>query len=691
MYINQNEIRFWYFLLLSLHLPFVAYGDDHDSIPVHELKEVTVEGDRILHKDGHEILMLDSRNRNFGTNALDAVSSLPRFITSLNETKLISWNRSEVFILINGVPSTAMDLRSYKGSDIKKVEYYSSAPSQYMSLSDGPLVNIILKKRHDRLYTGYFNAVNSVTTGFGTDQIDLSYSDSLNQVKAGYILDYRDEKDISIHSEYEYLPSWSSTYENKERYSGQYHSLYGSYQHYRTNHLFNAKLSFVTSPGKETTSGNLSRCEGGDLKYSTNNTLLKSNARSASVDLYYNSVFNNGSVFAIDIVNTLGRSYSQSEISSPANGTLSSIVNGRTYSFVAHTFFSSKVLGWKYTVGSRYEYKELRQEYHGISEKPYSHREFISLGANRSFGRWSFVPSLGLDVLVRSDGVNSNTYTLPYLRMYTDWWPSGKLKGFTTQLTLLSRHLAPNLGMLTESYTYKDYNFLAVGNPELKNYWENTAKLHVCYFVPGRKDQIIFMAQTRYIKDAIASMLKVVDGKAYLKPSNLHHRFDQTLYLYGSWYPLPWLEVSPYMEYYIHRFDASSCVRESYLRYGGTMSATVGKFTLIVAANSPTREFDGDLTSDGSPQYGAIVQYKYRGWSFGAEYHYLGHNNRTYGEADGFSMLECSDWRPLHTMVSLTATYSFSIGRSRRHGKKMIYESSTESGLNQYNTPKKPE
>ncbi len=684
-------MRFWLCLLILLLFPSVVYGNDHDSIPVQKLKEVTVEGDRILHKDGYEILMLDSHNRNFGTNALDAVSSLPRFLTSLNETKLISWNHSEVFILINGVPSTAMDLRSYKGSDIKKVEYYSTAPSQYMGLTDGPLVNVILKKRHDRQYTGYLSAINSVTTGFGTDQIDLSYSDSLNQVKAGYVLDYRNEKDISIRSEYEYLPAWASTYDNKERYSGQYHLIYGSYQHYRTNHLFNAKLSFVSSPGKETTSGELFHWEEGVLKNSSNNTLLESNTKSAAIDLYYNYILKNGSVFAIDVVNNLGRSYSQSEISSSANGTVSSVANGHTYSLVAHTFYSSKVLGWNYTAGSRYEYKVLRQEFHGISDKPYSHREFISLGASRSLGRWSFVPSLGLDVLLRSDGCKANTYTLPYLRMYTDWWPDGKLKGFTTQLTLLSRHTAPQLGMLTDSYTYKDYHYLAAGNPELKNYWENTAKLHVCYFMPGKKNQIVFMVQAEYIKDPIVSTLKVVDGMSYLMPSNLHHRFDLSVALYGSWHPLPWLEVSPYMEYYIHRYDASSRVRESYFRYGGTVSATVGSLTFIGAANSPTREFDGDLITDGSPQYAAIVQYKYRDWSFGAEYHYLGHNNRTYGEADGFRMLERSDWRPLHTLVSLTATYSVSIGRSRRHGNKMIYESSTETGLNQYNTPKKPE
>ncbi len=39
-------------------------------------------------------------NKKFGTNALDAVSSLELFQTAINETKLVSWDRQNVFILI---------------------------------------------------------------------------------------------------------------------------------------------------------------------------------------------------------------------------------------------------------------------------------------------------------------------------------------------------------------------------------------------------------------------------------------------------------------------------------------------------------------------------------------------------------------------------------------------------------------
>lgn len=135
-----------------------------------ELEEVVILADRIVHKGDHDVLYLSDDNWTFGTNALDAVSSMELFQTSINETTLKSWDRQEVYILINGVPSTAYDLR------------------------EGPVVNIIVKKRHDRSYSGYVNTSNAVNTGFGTNQIDLTYADSLNQFKLGYLIDYRNIK-----------------------------------------------------------------------------------------------------------------------------------------------------------------------------------------------------------------------------------------------------------------------------------------------------------------------------------------------------------------------------------------------------------------------------------------------------------------------------------------------------------------
>ena len=113
----------------TMHL--YAEVEPTDTVKSHELNEVVFTESREIYKDDHVVLFLSNANRKFGTNALDAISSLNRFQTSLNATALTSWDRSSVFILINGVPSTAIELRSYRSSDIKNVEYYQEAPPQY--------------------------------------------------------------------------------------------------------------------------------------------------------------------------------------------------------------------------------------------------------------------------------------------------------------------------------------------------------------------------------------------------------------------------------------------------------------------------------------------------------------------------------------------------------------------------------
>ena len=194
-------------LLVALNNSLSALSQEViDTTKVVTLDEVVVKAERIIHKADHDVLYLSKDNRAFGTNALDAVSSLELFQTSINETTLKSWDRQEVYILINGVPSTAVDLRGYKGDDIKNVEYYSVAPPQYMSLTEGPVVNIVVKKRHDRSYSGYFNTSNAVNTGYGTNQVDLTYADSLNQVKIGYLLDYRNIGNIDNQTDFIYSP-----------------------------------------------------------------------------------------------------------------------------------------------------------------------------------------------------------------------------------------------------------------------------------------------------------------------------------------------------------------------------------------------------------------------------------------------------------------------------------------------------
>ena len=154
------------------------------------LNEVVIKGKLMEKKADHILLYMTDENRKFGTNALDAVSTLNLFTTSLNETTLQSYDRQEVFILIYGVPSTGIDLRSYKAKDIKSVEYYPIAPARYMSMTQGPVANIIVQKRHDILFSTYVNTRNALTHANGNNQISQTYADSLNRVNITYFDSY---------------------------------------------------------------------------------------------------------------------------------------------------------------------------------------------------------------------------------------------------------------------------------------------------------------------------------------------------------------------------------------------------------------------------------------------------------------------------------------------------------------------
>lgn len=668
-----------------------------DSVQVVTLDEVVVKAERIIHKGDHDVLYLSKESKTFGTNALDAVSSLELFQTSINETKLISWDRQNVYILINGVPSTAYELRGYKGDDIKNVEYYSVAPPQYMSLTKGPVVNVVVKKRHDRSYTGYFNTSNAVNTGYGTNQIDLTYADSLNQVKLGYLIDYRNIDKINNFTELTYNTKLGSRYEGISQYKGQYHNISASYQRYQGNHLFNAKLYSIIEPlqEKEDRMGVISA---EDKHYQGNGmNLLKSRTNSVALDLYYRYILKGGRLFAINVVNTFGNSYSDSEQSMLSNDERSneydynirSRVDNDSYSFITNAVYATPLWGGSLSVGSRYEYKQLNQTSFDNKYKPYSHNEFLNAGGSWRWNSISFVPAVGLNILKQVSSDVSQTSVLPYIRLYSDWWGKGKMKGATVQLTLSMRNISPSLNEITESETFLDPWFISVGNPNLKNYWISSGKLSFAYFSPNNKNRIVFMIQPSYAHDKMATTIIEDDGNFYLKPQNIGSDFECRFDLYGSWYPFKWLELSPYVEYHISRFDTpSKNVDFDYWRVGGNVTASFENLSLIFNINSPTKVYDGDLLSRGSLQYAGTVQYKIGNWSVGAKYNYSGHNNYTLAELPIFRYYENKDWKPLQHMVRLTATYTFSIGKSRRHDSKILNESSKDNtGLGKFNTP----
>lgn len=162
----------------------------------------------------------------------------------------------------------------------------------------------------------------------------------------------------------------------------------------------------------------------------------------------------------------------------------------------------------------------------------------------------------------------------------------------------------PTSGQLTTSATHIDRNFIAMGNPNLKPYWEWNNNLLLAYFSPNNDNQIVLQYTPKYRYHPFVPTLSVDNNIVYSRPQKISHSFDNVLNLFGSWYPVSWLEFSPYVEYYYSTLDTpSQDVRLSYFRTGCTITISRNSWALTLAANSPTKEVSGDLTMRGSAQF----------------------------------------------------------------------------------------
>ncbi len=662
-----------------------------DTVKSHELNEVVFTESREIYKDDHVVLFLSNANRKFGTNALDAISSLNRFQTSLNATALTSWDRSSVFILINGVPSTAIELRSYRSSDIKNVEYYQEAPPQYRIYTTGPIVNVIIKRKHDRLYSGYFNAQNAVNTAFGDNQADLSYTDSLNQFRVGYYLSYRNTKHNESIRQFDYSPTLKTRYEDTQNYKGEYHKWNASYQRYQGNHLFNARVYYITDQGSEPTHGIGTIMDHTGIYSGLSARNTRSRANTGAVDLYYNYNTDNGKIFAINIVNTFGSSRSDSyrslSFASPydyMDYNVGTNVRNSTYSLIADALFAKPMLGGRFQASAQYEYNSLSQKAQDNRYRPSSHSGMASAGFYWSKNAFYFYPILALDMDEISNGITmSNIEVNPFAQISAGWRPSGKLKGVSANLSLAYMNIAPQLNQITESYTYLDQWMISTGNPDLRPYHHSYAILYLNYFHPNGRDYIGLKIVPQYASKLINPVIVPDDGYIIRQLQNLPYYIKNQVYLSGAWHPFQWLEISPYAELYTYRTKTpNQALQHNYIRYGGNITFSFDNWEATLAANSPTRDYYGDFVSRGSAQYAAIVQYKYRSWSFGAEYHYSGVNEYRKSNVGEFSYLDRTDRKQSRYLCQLTATYSFSIGRARNHAQKILNNSSSETGLN---------
>lgn len=697
----KTKTLFFILITLSLLFPFNGFAQDKGTMykdtldKQQHLDEVIVKQNMIQNKGDHQRLLLSNENRKFGTNALDAVSSLPLFYQQLNATDLLSFDQKKVMILINGIPSTALDLRGLKAGEIKFVEYYNIPPAQYMALTSGPVANIITKKRHDIFVSVYANTSNSFTTGNGTNQVSTSYADSINQFKVDFFNDYRNVHHINGSSQYAFDNGAGINYfGDRQKFVSYKQMVQLSYQRYKGPHLLNIRLKQNLQPSHQYSPATLDLSPIGETFHGEDHDTLSSNSNSYSLDLFYKYSLPKEKSLSFNIVNTFIKSHSAKSFAEDFDGDFTgqyfhNKINNKVYSLKANANFTSKIGKGSLFTGFSYSGSFLTQTSENLKYKPETNNYFIYTGAYWQVNKFSIYPSVGLGWTTQKDNEKSIHYVIPYLRFYTDWWPERSLKGFTIQLTLNMQTADPSLGQLTASRTYVTPFFYTSGNPEAKHYWKVSSQFVIAYFKPNSRNNIIFKYTPTYTHKPFASVLSVNEKEAYIMPMQIGNTHYNEFYLTGHWAAFKWLMISPYLQYYNNRYDTpNQDVRLSYFRYGGSLTFTFDKMEISMAGNSPIKSTDGDLINRSGAQYYVGMLYKFPSWTIGLSYNYAGKDEFTRSRVKGFQYNQNSDWRPFHTVFCITATWSFSKGKMRHRDIQTPNSSFNDNGLTKFNEPK---
>lgn len=444
-----------------------------------QLLEEVVVTPQILNTFGNkDEIMLSQSAKKVGNNALDAIGSMPQFRTNTGSGDLITVDNKSVLVLIDGIRRSSRDLMLLKADDIKNIMFYSEPPARYAHENIGAVIDVTTKKKVDRLYSLYLDTKNGVTTGYGTDMLSMAYMDSLNMVTAAYFIDYRALNDNRMNNTYSYSNKINEYRGLPGSYKGQYHLGQLTYQRYQGKNLFNAKLDYRRSPGKQEYAQELA---GTNNSQFTNNRKLNSDYSSVLADLYYMYMFNQNRNISLNVLNTYYSSVSDNTLSSEMGGySFENHTDNKSYSLIAEALYSDKLWNGDFNAGIYYQYKNLDQKYNFTDKSNIrTHKEYAYVDYSNAVGKFSYNIGLGLENNHYNTATNeSYNYLIfrPSLALNVQYDKHSAMR-FTTSIN----SSIPNIGDLTNSIVTIDEYFYTQGNTNLKPYYYYYSNLSYQY------------------------------------------------------------------------------------------------------------------------------------------------------------------------------------------------------------------
>ena len=684
-----------YFLVLSMMsfepIKMECYASDIGEVVMKYmmLSEVVVTPQILSTFGNQDKLLLTESARKVGSNALDAISSLPQFTPVRNiGDGLSTAGGKSVLILIDGIRSSSMNLAGLQADDIKDITYYSNPPARFAHENVGAVIEVTTKKRIDRRYTLYLNTLNSVTTGYGDNSLYLTYADSLNMVTAYYYLSYRDYNNVIMNNRYKY-PDVENNYRGVSGgYSGHYHWAQATYQRYQKKNLFNAKINFITRPAEiEKYTQEIISSEG---SAQTKSRRLQSSNTSLSADLYYSYLFNKDRSLSFNIVNTFGMSDSYNNLTSSDidyGYSFENIFDNKSYSLIAEALYTDKFWNGNFSAGAYYQYKNLNQIYNtSSSSRIDTHKEYVFADYSNGVGKFSYNIGLGLE--------NNHYRTASNNINYLIFRPSLALnmqfnKVVSMRLSSAIYTYAPTLGELTDNSVTIDGRFRVQGNPDLKPYYLSYTELGLQVMTADQKFYFAPQIMYYYYPSMNVPVLHIDGENVIQRTERIDNSHQFAALLTFTYAPVKWFSVRPYYIYTHSRYiTPNKAVRHHLHNLSIDVRFLPKNWEVSLRMNFPKTIASGDIYQRTGINGSLSVLWKHKAITIGAEYAMNPNPSRIYSDISGFSYLEEKVYNNLKHFAILKFTLYLKSGKSRSHAGKRLNNSDNDTGLTNYNTAK---
>lgn len=661
---------------------------------IESLEEIVVTADVLKSYGNRDEIYFSKKNRNVGTNALEAIASVPQFSKNMMNDELETIDKKKLLILIDGIRASSRELAVLQSDDVKNLTYYTNPPARYAFENVGGVLDIQTRKKRNKLFTAYLNTKNSFTTGYGTNSLNLIYRDSLNSLSAYYLIDYRNLNDNRRNNEYQYPTSSNRYIGLPGKYKGAYHIGRLTYQRNQGNNLFNIRFSYRKDPGIEKYGQQAFISVNDSILNGFSNKDLKSDYDSWSLDLFYSKALSKSRSFSINMVNTYYLSDSKQLLSRTVdeykqmNYHYKNEFNNKSYSLIVDAIYSDRLWNGNWNIGTYFMFKDLKQTFNGV-RNPYisNKRGYVYTDYSNYIGKLSYTLGVGLEDISYS-GINENDFNYWVFRpsLVLAYQPNRNLAfRFNSRI----QPQVPSTGYLTNSMSSIDEFFYSRGNPDLKPYYTFTNGLDMQVSLMDGKFYMAPSFYYNYSRHPFAPVLQKEGEYIYLQQMELDNIRHWGASMSSSYAIAKFLTIQPFYAYTHYEYDTpNNSVSHDIHNLGVGLQMSLGKWQMSWYGNIPFKTVSGDTYNKLGFNTTASILWKHKSISIGADFIYNPYPSRISAQIDGFSYSEETVWGNFKNLVDVKFTYRLSKGKARKHKSKNRNNSDSDSGLIDFNTAK---